>query len=169
MAENEVVSGLQELMIQAIGMGTVAWAILEWRLDNLIDTLHDNGGERVQTNLPVSLDNKLSYLKGSVKHRVVPASFADEITDLRAKIQSLKIKRHDTVHGILIQGPDGRTFTANRSWVKKGERISAQTNYSIADVHKLTSDATSLGIHIDGLHDKIRSDLGLENFKYPGD
>ncbi|HSG34463.1 MAG TPA: hypothetical protein VLA37_08000 [Sphingomonadaceae bacterium] len=165
----DIESGLTKLMIECIGSSTVSWAVLEWRLDNLIDTLHDNGGAAVQSTLPVSLDGKLDYLKKAVKAVIIPASHHAAINQLRDDFQTLKTKRHDTVHGIVIYNRLQGSFIASRTWVKKGKRLSKQTPYTVQDVIKLSNDAAKLGTRVEAIHNLIRRDLGLEDFKYPGE
>ncbi len=156
-------------MTIAIGRSTVGWAVLENGIDFLIDTIHERGDSTIQANLPVSLDNKLAYLKKAITQNIVPKARHEQLRDIIAEIQSLKWARHHTIHGIALLDRSGTSFNVYNQRVIHGGRSRETKTYSVRDVLTLAQNALNLFRTVESLHNNIRSDFGLENFEYPFD
>lgn len=88
-----------DTIYSAIGRFVVAWSDLEYCLDLLVLSARDRSS---QPEIPHQLDDKLKFLKDSVKRRPELAPFAEAINKLSADIRAVKDGRHDYVHGTII-------------------------------------------------------------------
>ena len=98
-------AGLKTELVQnillVVGSIVIQWSYIERLLDILVETIHQNGGNAIQDDLPPTLDRELDYLKKALKRGLVPQHMTAETERLQAELHNLKDFRHNLVHGIV--------------------------------------------------------------------
>ncbi|WP_292893222.1 hypothetical protein [Nitratireductor sp.] len=91
------------LFFAAIGRMAVAWAHLESALDIKVDIARNLGWGKVDPVRPRSLKRKIEYLRKFFKSLNMPDDGMDGYRTLFRAINELAEKRHDIIHGAVVE------------------------------------------------------------------
>lgn len=90
-------------LLLSIGFTEVKWAQIELTLDAWIMTIYHRVGGRGHTKeIPISLSNKLKFLRRSFNQAVALASFRERALAVLGSVKELSTTRHDLTHGIAM-------------------------------------------------------------------
>lgn len=89
---------------KSLGLITYHWPFVEICMDNCISVIWQKvpGGNKLATEVPVSLSNKLKFLTKAFNQLPALSEFKSEGKNLVAKIKANKERRHDRIHGGVI-------------------------------------------------------------------
>lgn len=91
---------------EQIGMISVAWALLEMNLDRLNELLIAiPGAEAYEQSLPVSLSRKLKFIRKVHGNLPILQTLQADACGIADRVQVLKEKRHDLIHGFAKSHP----------------------------------------------------------------
>jgi hypothetical protein len=91
---------IEDKMIHHIGYCTVYWSWAEQALSDVIEILHERGGDAIQAHLPVSLGPKLRYARKAANADILPDDLATRLNALVDLFHATKRLRHDLTHGV---------------------------------------------------------------------
>jgi len=95
---------LQEIyphLCGAVGQIVIAWSFVEHSLDQCVAIcFHKGGGKEIEKKIPISLKNKVAFVRKSMRLKPL-AEFSAEGLTLLNRVTELSGKRHDMVHGVL--------------------------------------------------------------------
>lgn len=98
-----------ELMLQTLGIMTLAWAVMERALDDIVGTVFETDpGNAIQSTLPVTLDNKLDYLRKARAELAWLTEFSPQMRELQSRIKLARTHRKNITHGTLEVADDDR-------------------------------------------------------------
>ena len=128
-----------------VGKITVAWAFIDYSLD-VINTMIFlmAGGNAIQSEIPVSLNNKIAFFRKAYQNLDGLAPFKNAGLGLIAEVAKQREARHDFVHGIVINKvvPAGRTL---RRYLHVKDHISwREITYSMEEGRAISQKAWSL-------------------------
>ncbi len=87
-------------VLSLVGNMTITWAGIERLLDELIGYYQQNFTD-LSTDHPISLSNKLEYLKRLQRDERFPLGVQEFFRETRISARRLGKKRHDIIHGLL--------------------------------------------------------------------
>lgn len=91
-----------EALLQTVGTLTLVWAVMERALDDVVGVVFGvDGGKSVQATIPVTLDNKLDYLRKARGELAWLAPFVERMRDLQSRIKLARTHRKNVTHGVL--------------------------------------------------------------------
>lgn len=130
----------------AVGLATTRWAILESIIDLIISlTYSELGGHPKHPKIPRVLSSKVTYLRDMAEWDEFP-HWRDRLVELADRVDDLKERRHDIVHGVVLGEPSYTDMKLFRIIYEKTHlRAPEDLKIRIADVAKLSDDTTSLG------------------------
>ena len=99
-------SQADEDFFAAIGRLTISWAHLELGLDVVIQIVH-LGGIGAQSKAPRHLQQKVSYLRETIKKMPLPDDAISGYESLFSAIEQAARIRHDIIHGAIIEQVEG--------------------------------------------------------------
>jgi hypothetical protein len=120
---------IKERLIALVGELAIEWAAMEMELDGAIEILHQCGGaEKIQADLPVSMKNKLAYLRRA--DRIVDPELAETTAFVADQVGEMKLLRSDLMHGVAgdFNFQEG-AWSFERYQFKKDKRSSVHTSY----------------------------------------
>lgn len=87
-------------VLTTIGNMTIAWAGIERMLDELI-AWYQHARTRLETQHPVSLKNKLAYLRVMQRDAGFTPEIQEFLRHIRIETKRLGVERHNIIHGLL--------------------------------------------------------------------
>lgn len=122
-----------------VGRIAMRWTGLEVNLDFWCLYIQDcAGGSVLQKNLPSSLRGKVQYFRKAYATLPPLIPFAAEATPLIDEIEALKTKRHDLIHGFVVDSNETETAKTYTRHIFEGTRIRRHiVPYSNADLEEL--------------------------------
>ena len=155
---------IYDLVLKEIAIVILAWTHMETMLDGTIRLIHYHGGEgTVQSQLPVSLNVKIAYLKTAVRVFPALAPVADQVRQIREEIQKLKHLRHDCTHGIPRVHLRTRQLTFSRVRFAGSDIDISVTPYRPDQLAKAVYDALHLERDLLDLFGRIATIIGSKN------
>lgn len=95
-----------DMMLRTVGMLTIGWALMERHVDEIVSLVFETDAERkIQSTLPVTLDNKLDYLRSARSKMVWLEPFVDRMRGLQSRIKIARVDRKNVTHGIVALSP----------------------------------------------------------------
>lgn len=105
--DDVVLSFADEFMTKTLGAMTLAWAIMERALDDVVGLVFTSDpGHAIQSTLPVTLDNKLDYLRKARAALPWLAPFVDPMRGQQNRIKLARAHRKNVTHGVLAVSLD---------------------------------------------------------------
>lgn len=103
-----------DLMLQTLGVMTVSWAIMERAIDDIVGVVFGTDPEKlIQSTLPVTLDNKLDYLRKARAKLAWLSPFTPLMSNLQSRIKLARAHRKNVTHGVLdVSEDDHRVWQA---------------------------------------------------------
>ena len=91
-------------MYPALGRITAHWPFVEIAMDNTISVIWQKvpGGNKIAKEVPISLTNKLQFLKKAFGRLPELAQFKTRALQLIKQITDNKEQRHDRIHGGVV-------------------------------------------------------------------
>ena len=125
-----------------VGNITIMWAGIERLLDELIGYYQQNFTD-LSTDHPVSLSNKLEYLKRLQRDERFPLGVQEFCRETRITAKRLGKKRHDIIHGLLHRSGNLTWRTQRVVYDGPHARIE-QNHYENKDLADLSKEIFSL-------------------------
>lgn len=92
-----------EQFFAAIGRLTLTWGHLEFAIDCMVHILHSRpAAKQIEPEMPRSLQRKISFLRATINQLHLDEQTAQKWLRLLDNIQSAAQKRHDIIHGFVI-------------------------------------------------------------------
>jgi hypothetical protein len=137
---------LDEVKFLLIGYFVTTWARLEASLDfsNWIFLNLLSGGSGLAAQLPRSLDQKIALFRRAHEELTAMGPFRDEGLLLIGRINDLKERRHDIIHGRISSSIDGMSMEVVRAHLKGLDMRHLSKTYTIRNLIKAVSDANDL-------------------------
>lgn len=142
-----------ELMLQTLGILTLAWAVMERSLDDIVAIVFETDPDKlIQSTLPVTLDNKLDYLRKARAELSWLAPFAEQMRELQRRIKLARKHRKNVTHGTMEVAPEDRhLWRAKVLEFKGGNSTEAVVTYgaqplfkTIREIDNIASDLQAL-------------------------
>lgn len=167
-------------VLMTVGNITIAWAGVERILDELI-AYHQWHHTRREKQHPVSLSNKLEYLKTMQRNPRFTREIREYLRTVRIEGKRLGTRRHDIIHGMLhLVNSRAAAWRTQRVTYEGPHARLVETAYTQADLMKLMHDIGEFShelspkvwvitgrdpnaISRDSLQ-KARRELGMTNF-----
>lgn len=93
-----------EEFFAAIGRLTLTWGHLEFAIDCMVHVLHSRpDAKQIEPEMPRSLQRKISFLRATISQLPLDKQTAQKWLRLLDNIQSAAQKRHDIIHGFVIE------------------------------------------------------------------
>lgn len=128
-------------LCQAVGHIVVEWSLVERQFDNWISVAFKQcEGYKLRKNadLPISFKQKKEFLNDCFRKLPILAPFKDEGLDLVQQAVAFSNKRHDIVHGsIMNMTPPNRIFRFQILRSEKTHHRIEEFNFNAADFPNL--------------------------------
>lgn len=129
---------LPDQVYYAMGLITVNWSFVEQGINHCVKiTFHEFKGKYIayKNEFPLSLKNKISFLRKSLQNINGLSSFKDRGLLLMDRTTKLSKERHNMAHGVIIDATNTSLIIAKYD-AKELHKIK-QINFSINDFHSV--------------------------------
>lgn len=137
---------MQDLYYNSLGRMAEGWAFIEIVLDRIIyvAATYMDGGTLVGGPLPVSLGNKIDYLKRAFKRIPRLADLCAEGRSCLIDVKRLGAKRHDLLHGLAMTQTSLGVYEFLRISYEDGGHRDLTVTYGIHDIINLHGENADL-------------------------
>lgn len=148
-----------ELMLQTLGIMTLVWAVMERSMDDIVEVVFGRDtGDAIQSTLPVTLDNKLDYLKMARAKLPWLAPFVPQMRNLQTRIKLARAHRKNVTHGILeVAGDDPHVWRAKVLHFKGGNSAETVVSYGAAPLFKTIREIDAIALDLQTLLDDLQT------------
>lgn len=142
-----------EMMLQTLGVLTLTWAIMERAVDDIVALVFAaDADQAIQSTVPVTLENKLDYLRKARAEMPSLAPFTERMRGVQSRIKLARKHRKNVTHGVLEVADEDRHIWRAKVLDFKGD-ASAETTVeygskslfaTIREIDALASDLQAL-------------------------
>jgi hypothetical protein len=138
---------VQSVLI-TIGNLTIAWAGIERMLDELI-AWYQHAQHRLQSQHPVSLKNKLIYIKLMQRDPIFTPETQEFLRIVRIEAKRLGAERHNLIHGLLHLSDAERMRWNTQRVVYDGPLASIEhRTYSNDEINRISGEITNFSRYL---------------------
>lgn len=150
-----------EHMLQTLGTLTLVWAVMERALDDVVGLAFGSDPDRaIQSTLPVTLDNKLDYLRKARAALPWLAPYIEPMRVLQSRIKLARIHRKNVTHGVLSISPrDYEAWTAKVLTFDGAASAESDVSYDPKEVFETILEIDRIGLDLQTLRGDLRTAL----------
>lgn len=150
-----------ELMLQTLGIMTLTWAIMERALDDIVAAVFATDHDQVvQPTLPVTLDNKLDYLRRARAQMAWLGPFIPQMSDLQRRIKLARTHRKNITHGTLeVADEDRHVWRAKVLDFKGAASTETTVRYGAKALFKTIHEIDEIASDLRALSDDVRATI----------
>jgi hypothetical protein len=150
-----------DVMLQTLGLMTISWAIMERGLDDIVGVVFaTDPGRAIQSTLPVTLDNKLDYLRKARASLPWLQPFAERLREMQRRAKLARTHRKNVTHGVLeVSETNHRVWSAKVLTFKGDASSEATVSYEAKAIFDTIREIDAIALDLQTLLGDLRGAL----------